>query len=121
MTPQPWPRTGPGTAADGRPRFDLSRFDEAYFARLRGRVIAAGNVGCYVSVMLFEGWALHLSPPPDNVEGHPFHARNNINEIAIGSIVDYQVLPLDPRVHAFQEAYLRKVVGHRARPAQCSV
>jgi len=110
MTPQPWPRTGPGAAADGKPRFDLSRFDEAYFGRLRDRVIAAGNVGCYVSVMLFEGWGLHLSPAPDNVEGHPFHAGNNINRIAINSIVDYQVLPLDPRVQAIQEAYLRKVV-----------
>ena len=110
MTPQPWPRTGPGAAADGEPRFDLSRFDEAYFARLRGRVIAAGNAGIYVSVMLFEGWGLHLSPPPDNLQGHPFHAGNNINQIAISSIVDYQVLPLDPRVQAIQEAYLRQVV-----------
>jgi hypothetical protein len=110
MTPQPWPRTGPGAAADGKPRFDLSRFDEAFFGRLRDRVIAAGNVGCYVSVMLFEGWGLHLSPAPDNIEGHPFGAGNNINQIAIGSIVDYQVLPLDRRVQAFQEAYLRKVV-----------
>ncbi|GLV56841.1 hypothetical protein KDH_36800 [Dictyobacter sp. S3.2.2.5] len=49
-------------------------------------------------------------PPPDNVEGHPFHAANNINEIAITSIVDYQVLPLDPRVQELQEIYLRKVV-----------
>jgi hypothetical protein len=24
MTPQPWPRTGPGAATDGKPRFDLS-------------------------------------------------------------------------------------------------
>jgi len=87
MTPQPWPRTGPGVAADGKPRFDLSRFDEAYFGRLRDRVIAAGNVGCYVSVMLFEGWGLHLSPAPDNVEGHPFHAGNNINRIGLSEIL----------------------------------
>ncbi len=24
MSPQPWPRTGPGTATDGKPKFDLS-------------------------------------------------------------------------------------------------
>ena len=60
--------------------------------------------------MFFDGWALHLSPAPDNVEGHPFHAANNVNGIGIGSIVDYQVLPLDPRVQALQEAYIRKVV-----------
>jgi hypothetical protein len=25
MTPQPWPRTGPGSAKDGKPKFDLSK------------------------------------------------------------------------------------------------
>jgi hypothetical protein len=27
MTPQPWLRTGPGTAKDGKPKFDLDSFD----------------------------------------------------------------------------------------------
>jgi hypothetical protein len=110
MTPQPWARTGPGAATDGKPKFDLSSFDQAYFGRLRDRVIAAGNAGIYVAVMLFDGFCLHLSPAPDNVEGHPLHAANNVNQIGITSIVDYQVLPLEPRVQALQEAYLRKVV-----------
>jgi hypothetical protein len=110
MAPQPWPRTGAGMATDGKPKFDLSAFDPAYFDRLRDRVVAAGAEGIYVAVMLFDGWALHLSPAPDNVEGHPFHAANNVNGIGISSIVDHQVLPLDPRVQALQEAYVRKVV-----------
>jgi hypothetical protein len=110
MTPQPWPRTGPGAARDGKPRFDLSTFDPAYFDRLRDRVVAAGDQGIYVAVMLFDGWGLHLSPVPDNVEGHPFHAANNVNGVGISSIIDYQVLPLPPRVQALQEAYIRKVV-----------
>jgi hypothetical protein len=103
-------RTGPGTATDGKPKFDLGSFDQAYFDRLRERVNTAGEAGIYVAVMLFDGWALHLSPAPDNVAGHPFYAANNINGISITSIVDYQVLPLDPRVQALQEAYIRKVV-----------
>ena len=110
MSPQPWPRTGSGTASDGKPRFDLSKFDDAYFERLRDRVAAAGKMGIYVGVMLFDGHAIHLSPPPDNIEGHPFHARNNVNGIGITSIVDYQVLPLDTGIQALQEAYIRKVV-----------
>jgi len=110
MTPQPWPRTGPGMAKDGKAKFDLSKLDQAYFDRLRERVIAAGNEGIYVAVMLFDGWALHLSPAPDNVEGHPFHAGNNVNGIGIASIVDYQIHPLDPRVQAPQEEYIHKVV-----------
>jgi hypothetical protein len=110
MTPQPWARTGPGVAKDGKPKFDLTDFNEAFFERLRERVAAAGERGIYVAVMLFDGWALHLSPAPDHVEGHPFHAGSNVNGIGIGSIADYQVLPLDPRVQALQEAYVRKVI-----------
>jgi hypothetical protein len=110
MTPQPWPRTGPGSAKDGKPRFDLSAFDQTYFDRLRERVLAAGRAGIYASVMLFEGFSLHLTDTPDNVEGHPFHAANNINDIEIASIIDYQVLPLDPHVEAVQLAYIRKVI-----------
>jgi Family of unknown function (DUF6298) len=110
MTPQPWARTGPGAAKDGKPKFDLDRFDEAFFDRIRDRVVAAGQQGSYVAVMFFDGWALHLSPAPDHVEGHPFHAANNINGVGIGSIVDYQVLPLAPRVQQLQEAYIRKMV-----------
>jgi len=73
-------------------------FDQLYFDRLRDRVIAPGKEGIYVSVMFFDGFGLHLSPAPDNVEGHPFHTANNINETTLTSINDYQVLPLDPRV-----------------------
>jgi hypothetical protein len=110
MAPQPWARTGPGTATDGKPSFDLDRFDEAFFGRLRDRVVVAGRRGIYVAVMLFDGFGLHLSPAPDHVEGHPFHAANNSNGVGIGSILDYQVLPLDPRVQQLQEAYLHKAV-----------
>jgi hypothetical protein len=110
MAPQPWLRTGPGNAKDGKLKFDLTTFDPAYFDRLRQRVGAAGQAGIYVAVMLFDGWALHLSPAPDNIEGHPFHAANNVNGIAIQSIRDYQVLPLARGVQAIQEAYIRNAV-----------
>jgi hypothetical protein len=110
MQPQPWARTGPESAKDGKPRFDLEQFDQAFFDRLRERVVKAGEAAIYVDVMLFDGWALHLSPPPDHVEGHPFHALNNVNGISISSINDLQVLPLDERIEKLQEAYIRKVV-----------
>ena len=110
MTPQPWARTGPGNAKDGKPKFDLDRHDRAFFDRLRERVVRAGDAGIYVGVMLFDGWALHLSPPPDHIEGHPFHAANNVNGISARSINDLQVLPLDPRIEAVQAAYIRSVV-----------
>jgi hypothetical protein len=110
MSPQPWLRSGGGSATDGNPKFDLSKFDAAFFDRLRERVIAAGNEGIYVAVMFFEGWAIHLSPPPDNVEGHPFHGSNNVNGVGITSILDYQVWPLDAKVQGLQDAYIKKVI-----------
>ena len=87
MTPQPWLRTGPGTATEGKPTFDLRSSTRPTSERLRERVIAAGNAGIYVAVMLFDGFALHLSPAPDNVQGHPFYGANNVNGIGITSIV----------------------------------
>jgi hypothetical protein len=110
MRPQPWARTGPGEASDGKPKFDLDIHHQTFFDRLRDRVTGAGDRGIYVAVMFFEGWALHLSPAPDHVEGHPFHAANNVNAIGISSILDYQVLPLEPRIQQLQEAYVRKVI-----------
>jgi hypothetical protein len=110
MSPQPWARTGAGNAKDGKPKFDLTRFDDAYFDRLRSRVEAARQAGIYVDVLLFDGWALHLSPAPDHIEGHPFHGRNNVNGIAATSIDDLQVLPLDPQIQAIEEAFIHKVV-----------
>ena len=110
MSPQPWARTGPGEAKDGKPTFDLERLDDAFFTRLRERVVDAGEAGIYVGVLLFDGWALHLSPAPDHIEGHPFHARNNVNGVSAESIDDLQVMPLDPKVAAIQEAFIGKVV-----------
>ena len=102
----------PGSAKDGKLTFDLSVFDQTYFDRLRERIIAAGRDGIYASVMLFEGFSLHLTDTPDNIEGHPFYAANNVNDIGITSILDYQVLPLDARVEALEQAYIRKVIDN---------
>src|SRR6266542_1895544 len=77
----PWARTGPGLALEGRPKFDLTRFDQSYFDRLRSRVVAARERGIYVSIMLFEGHALRFSRPPWRWDGHPFNISNNINGI----------------------------------------
>jgi hypothetical protein len=112
--PFPWERTGPALALDGKPRFDLTRFNDAYFRRLRDRVAAAGNRGLYVSVMLFEGHGVQQSLPPWCWDGHPFHAANNVNGVdgdpdGDGRGTETHTLAV-PAVTAVQEAYVRKVV-----------
>jgi hypothetical protein len=108
-------RPGPGTAADGKPKFDLSRFNQDYFDRMRARVIAARKRGMYVSVMLFEGWELEFR---DAWGCHPFNRNNNINGVdgdanTDGRGIEYNTLiegPQGRRVLEFQQAYLRKVI-----------
>ncbi|MHC4400345.1 MAG: DUF6298 domain-containing protein [Planctomycetota bacterium] len=110
--PQPFARTGPGKALDGKPKFDLAKFDPEYFNRLRSRVTAAGRQGIYVSVMLFEGWAMQFSEGA--WQAHPFHPKNNTGGIdgdANGDGAGLDVYTLaDRKVTALQEAYLEKVV-----------
>jgi len=110
--PQPWARTGPGLALDGKLRFDLERFDPAYFQRLRARVQAAQARGIYVSVMLFEGWGVqHVA---EAWEAHPFHPSNHINGLQVDLNGDGQGLEVHtlqvPAVTRVQEAYVRQVV-----------
>jgi len=110
--PQPFARTGPGNALDGKPKFDLAKYDRVYFDRLRSRVRAAGERGIYVSVMLFEGWAMQFSEGA--WEGHPFHPANNVNAIDGDANHDGKGLEVhelaDQKVTAIQEAYVRQVV-----------
>lgn len=118
--PLPWRRTGPGLALDGKPKFDLTKFEPAYFDRLRSRVQAAGRRGIYVSVMLFEGWGLmhadrgRAAPSGWAWKSHPFHPQNNINGIdpskgTDGLAGDVHALT-HPRVTSLQETYIKKVV-----------
>ena len=82
IDPSPWSRTGPGVAADGKPKYDLNSFSKAYFDRMRARVIEAGKHGIYVSVMLFQGWNIHAPDGgPNPWVYHPFNTANNVNGI----------------------------------------
>jgi len=112
--PFPWPRIGPGEALDGKPRFDLSKLDQSYFDRLRARVVAAGERGIYVSVMLFEGHGVQHSLAPWRWDGHPFNVANNINGVngdpdGDGKGIEVCTLAV-PEVTRAQEAYVTRVL-----------
>ena len=110
--PHPYARTGPGTALDGKPKFDLTTFEPTYFGRLRERVAMARERDIYVSVMLFEGWGPQFSPGA--WKGHPFNPKNNINGIDADTNGDGKGLEVhelgNRAVTAIQEAYIRKVI-----------
>ena len=104
-------RTGPGLAADGLGKFDLRRFDEVFFDRMRDRVAAAQQAGIYVSVMLFEGFSItgKGNDGGDPWSAHPFNPQNNVNGVDGGADNRDHTLG-NASVTSLQEAYVRKVV-----------
>jgi Family of unknown function (DUF6298) len=118
IEPMPWLRTGPDLARDGRPRFDVSQFDPAFFERLATRVADCRDRGLYVSVMLFQGWSSCNKPfrpqGPNPWHSHPFNRDNNVNGIdgssPDGEGRDWVHTLRNPSVTELLEHYVRKVV-----------
>jgi hypothetical protein len=109
--PMPYERSGPSTALDGKPKFDLTRFHRTFFDRMRARILAARERGIYVSIMLFQGFSVEGkgNNGGDPWQGHPFHPLNNINGLDGGGGAKVHTLA-NPAVLAYQEAYVRKVI-----------
>lgn len=120
FSPTQFVRTGPGMGADGGLRFDLTRVNPAYLARVRDRVRAARERGIWTVVMLFDGWSV-TPKTKDELNpwvGHPLNAANNINGVdgdpdGNGEGNDSQTLA-SPAVTAVQERYVRAVVTELA-------
>jgi hypothetical protein len=101
----PWSRSGEPGYTNGGNTFDLSRWDEAYFGRLKDFVGYAARRNVVVEVSLFcpmyeeAQWALS-----------PMNAANNIN--GVGSVPRTDVYTLDRHggLLAVQEALTRKLV-----------
>lgn len=102
----PWARSDQPGYANGGNKFDLNRWDPAYFKRLRDFMKQAGKRGVIVELNLFcpfyEESMWRLSP---------MNAANNIN--GIGAVDRTNVYTLDRHggLLAVQEAMVRKLVG----------
>jgi Family of unknown function (DUF6298) len=118
IEPLPWARRGPGLARDGKPKFDLTVFEDAFFERLRSRTAACRDRGIYASVMLFQGWSSEQKPfIPQGVNpwySHPFNGDNNVNGINAsspdGEGRDWLHSLREPEVTQLLEAYVRKTI-----------
>ena len=121
--PVPWPddplpylRTRPGNDVMGRPQFELTKLNQAYFDRLRSRVKSAQDRNMYVSVMLFQGWSVESKGEPiqNPWQGHPLNINNNVNGIngdvdGDGEGTEVHTLQV-PAITALQEAYVKKTI-----------
>jgi hypothetical protein len=101
----PWARGGEPGYANGGNRFDLQRWDEAYFERLRDFARYAGEKGVVVEFTLFcpmyeeKQWDLS-----------PMNAENNVNGLGAVGRDDVHTLDKNGGLLAVQEALVRKVV-----------
>lgn len=101
----PWARSGEAGYAGGGNKFDLDRWNPAYFERLRSFVALASREAILVEVTLFcscyreEHW-----------RSSPFHPASNVNRTT--ELADYKSLnTLDNgNLLARQEAMTRKIV-----------
>jgi hypothetical protein len=117
FSPNPYMRTGPDTALDGGPKFDVTKLNPAYLARVRQRAVDAGARGIYVSIQLFDGWSLSTKPGATQNNpwrSHPFNAANNINGIngdpnGDQSGTESHSLSI-PAITAIQETYVKAVL-----------
>ena len=101
----PYPRTGPGLAKDGLPKFNLDLWNPEFFERLHRFLAGAARRGIMVEVTLFsntyqaEVWALN-----------PLNPVNNINGTETIPPAEY-ISARAPKLFARQQALVRKVVA----------
>jgi hypothetical protein len=100
----PWARSDTPGYPNGGNKFDLTRWDNAYFQRLTGFVAAAGKRGIVVELVLFcpfyEDAMWQLSP---------MNARNNVN--GVGELGRTEVYTLkNGGLLAVQDAMVRRIV-----------
>jgi hypothetical protein len=104
----PWARSSTPGASDGGNKFDLGKWDAAYFDRLKDFVREAGKRGIVVEVVLF------CTMYDEKVwQASPLNAANNVN--GIGQVGRYEVYDgrNKPLVDT-QTAMTRKIVSELA-------
>lgn len=102
----PWARSSTAGYANGGNRFDLNRWDEAYFRRLRDFVAQAGKRGIIVEMNLFCPFYEELQ-----WELSPQNARNNTNDVGHVKRTDVYTLDKHGGLLAVHDALVRKIVA----------
>jgi len=100
----PWARSGEPGYTGGGAKFDLSKWDDAYFRRLKEFVREAGRRGIVVEFVLF-------CPYYDDAQWNlsPLKAGNNVN--GVGANPRTEALTLQhPELVSVQDAFVKKAV-----------
>lgn len=111
----PYRREGPGVANDGKPKYNLDKYDPAFFDRLKHMCEAAQKRGIYLQLILLDTWMLkhdylwRLAA---------FNRDNNVNHVdgdprntGTGTDGEHGYCSQgNPKALKYQKAYIRKVV-----------
>ena len=102
----PWSRSSEPGHPDGGNKFDLSRWDDAYFARLKDFLTYAATRNVVVELSLF-------CPMYEEVQWSlsPMNAANNINGVGAVGRNDVYTLDKDRALLGVQETLTRKLVS----------
>jgi hypothetical protein len=110
-------RTGPGKAADGMPKVDLTRFNQEYFDYWRKVIEYAGTKEMVVQLVLFDNWHnkkwVVSESRSGNIWGmkYDFYAgENNANGIDAGDLSDWH--DIRHPVYEHQKALVRAAVDN---------
>jgi hypothetical protein len=101
----PWPRSSEPGHRDGGNKFDLSRWEDAYFTRLKDFITYAATRNVVVELSLF-------CPMYEEVQWSlsPMNAANNINGVGAVARNDVYTLDKDRALLGVQETLTRKLV-----------
>ncbi len=108
----PWARSDKPGYANGGNKFDLTKWDAEYFARLKDYLAAAEKRGVIVEFTLFcpmyneSEWKLS-----------PMNAANNINGVGAIGPKDVHTLDKNGKLLSYQDALVRKIV-HELRDVE---
>lgn len=105
----PFKRTGPGSAADMQPKFDLDQWNPEFFERLHRFLSLASDYGIIVEVTL-----LSNTYQPQVWSLNPLNAVNNLNDVETIEWMDYTTRR-HPKLLARQLAHVRKIVEETNR------
>jgi len=107
--PWPWQRTGPGFATDGKPKFDMTLFNQSYFDMLKWRLSEIQCRDLYNSIMIFGSYNLMRK----DFSLTAWYPDNNINP-ELGSAFDPEnsrsFFTTDPAALNIQKMLIRKFV-----------
>lgn len=112
---EPYLREGPGIANDGKPKYNLDKFNPAFFARLEDLCKAAQKRGINLQLIMMDAWMIKH---PHLWKIHAYNINNNVNGVdgdpaRTGRGTDGKqgfCSMGNEKVFKYQKAYILKVV-----------